>query len=420
MSNLPPPNLPPADEDREFRDWMRKRQGRDGAEPERPAHPPTPAAAFEALMRQAAASGPPAPPPAAAEPAPAPDDNQAGDPFALLDRESLHDALAEAERDAQGAAARRTQQAAIRQQQAREDAPRLLDEIEAAGVGAPAVDSTPAAAPRRPPPAPRSTPRYRGVRAGLSLFGGIIRSVVLVVVAGGLIATIFTWFTPTAFIDSEVRRELGAALAAGQATPTVIAAAPTPNWSRRIGIVSGHRGPQNDPGAVCPDGLTEAEINFNVAQRVVASLAARGYTNVDLLDEFDPRLDNYQAAALVSIHANTCADFGEVVSGFLISTAAVRVSARGNDNVLVECVARNYAVASGLQRRDGVTIDMTDYHTFREIHPTTPAAIIELGFMLADRPLLTERPDDMARGITEGILCFLEPGVAPLALDGDG
>src|SRR5690606_34394711 len=88
--------------------------------------------------------------------------------------------------------------------------------------------------------------------------------------------------------------------AADPLTPTAIVV--TPNWARRIGIVSGHRGPENDPGAVCDDGLTEREINFAVAQLVVRSLREQGYS-VDLLDEFDPRLTTYQAAALVSIHS---------------------------------------------------------------------------------------------------------------------
>jgi N-acetylmuramoyl-L-alanine amidase len=182
---------------------------------------------------------------------------------------------------------------------------------------------------------------------------------------------------------------------------------PPPNWTRRIGIVSGHWGPENDPGAVCPDGLTEAEINFSVAQRVVTNLRGLGYT-VDLLDEFDPRLESYEAAALVSIHSNTCQVWpGEVVSGFLIAAAQARITARGSDDILVDCIARAYGEATGLERREGVTIDMTDYHSFREIHPRTPAAIIELGFMLADREVLTEQPDAMAGAITEGVLCYL-------------
>jgi hypothetical protein len=52
---------------------------------------------------------------------------------------------------------------------------------------------------------------------------------------------------------------------------------------------------------------------------------------------------------------------------------------------------------------------MTDYHTFRESHPLTPAAILELGFMRADRDKLENQQNILAQGITEGILCFLEP-----------
>jgi N-acetylmuramoyl-L-alanine amidase len=249
--------------------------------------------------------------------------------------------------------------------------------------------------------------RARRRRQTVGVLGGILRTLIVVVVAAGLTATIFTWWTPSRFISQDVQTGLSVALATSQVTlvPTGL---PTPNWLRKVGIVSGHRGPEGDPGAVCDDGLSEAEVNFAVAQLVVRNLRGRGYS-VDLLDEFDPRLDNYQAAALVSIHANTCQDFGEVVSGFLIAAAAARVTARGNDEILVNCVAQFYGQATGLQRRDGVTVDMTDYHTFREIHPVTPAAIIELGFMLADRPILTGQQEEMAQAITEGVLCFLEP-----------
>lgn len=246
-------------------------------------------------------------------------------------------------------------------------------------------------------------------RNTVSLMGGFVRSFIIVFAAAGLMATIFTWWTPNQFIASQVRNELSIAQATSQATPEPTGM-PTPNWFRRVGIVSGHRGPEGDPGAVCPDGLTEAEINFEVAQKVVRNLRGMGYS-VELLEEFDTRLDNYHAAALVSIHANTCQQWpgGEVVSGYLIASAAARVSVTQDDALLVDCVARYYQQATGLQRREGVTVDMTDYHTFREIHPLTPAAIIELGFMLADRALLTQEHELLAKGITDGIVCFLNP-----------
>ena len=80
---------------------------------------------------------------------------------------------------------------------------------------------------------------------------------------------------------------------------------PTPAVPR-IGIVAGHWG--SDDGACCPDGLTEVEVNLEIAERVVQSLKGRGY-QVDLLEEFDTRLNGYLADALISIHADSCQQF---------------------------------------------------------------------------------------------------------------
>lgn len=250
--------------------------------------------------------------------------------------------------------------------------------------------------------------QQRRQRRRVGILGGFARTTFIGLVTALLASTIFTWFTDPDFFTPGVVTGLQtvnstSVAAAAPLTPTAIPV--TPNWARRIGIVSGHRGPENDPGAVCDDGLTEAEINFAVAQLVVLYLRERGYS-VDLLDEFDPRLDSYQAAALVSIHANDCRDYGEYVSGYLVARAAARPEG-GLDDVLAECVARDYGTATALERRFSLTVDMTDYHTFREIHPLTPAAIIELGFMRDDRELLTTQQETIAEGITDGILCFL-------------
>jgi N-acetylmuramoyl-L-alanine amidase len=64
----------------------------------------------------------------------------------------------------------------------------------------------------------------------------------------------------------------------------------------RFGIIAGHRG--NDSGAVCEDGLTEAEVNFDIAERVVSQLRARGI-RAELLDEFDERLPGYSGTAMI-------------------------------------------------------------------------------------------------------------------------
>jgi N-acetylmuramoyl-L-alanine amidase len=252
----------------------------------------------------------------------------------------------------------------------------------------------------------------------VGVLGGVIRALLVVTFAAGLMATILSWFTSPDFLRPDMRRNLSQAIFADRPAPTSTPA-PTPNWARTVGIVSGHRGPGQvasyDPGAVCPDGLRENDINFAVASLVVLALRQRGYS-VLLLDEFDPRLEDFQAAALISIHSNDCRDYGQVVSGFLVSKASAKPTG-GPDDQLAECIGVQYGPITGLNRRFGVTDHMTNYHTFREIHPLTPAAIVELGFMRADREHLTERQDVLARGVTEGILCYLEPenpfGIVP-------
>ena len=245
---------------------------------------------------------------------------------------------------------------------------------------------------------------------GPGAMGGFFRTAFLVILSAGLVATLLTWFTNPQFINPAVVRGLQADALLLEAnaplhTPTPIA---TPKWHYRIGIISGHRG--RDSGAVCEDGwgianLIERDINFVVAEGVVANLKADNFT-VDLLDENDPRLDNYQATALVSIHANTCQDFGELVSGFIVSKADSRPD-YGADALLRECIALNYAAYVPLQRSFVETADMTDYHNFRIIHPLTPAIILEMGYMLADRDILVNEPDLLAHAITVGIHCFL-------------
>ena len=250
-------------------------------------------------------------------------------------------------------------------------------------------------------------------RQTVSTMAGLVRSVIVVVVSAALIATILAWFIQPESLDFELRAQL----AQVNATPVpamVTTPIPTPNFLRRIGIVSGHYGktPDDylapvDPGAICPDGLTENEINFDVATRVVVQLRDAGYT-VDLLEEWDNRLGDYQADLLLSLHSNDCSDYGEFVSGFLVSQAQSRPTG-GPDERLVNCIAFKYGELTGLEQRFGLTRDMTDYHIFRSISPTTPGAILEMGFMKDDREILTTQPDLLAQAIVEGITCYLDP-----------
>lgn len=181
--------------------------------------------------------------------------------------------------------------------------------------------------------------------------------------------------------------------------PTTTARAP------RVGLVAGHLG--HDSGAVCADGLTEVEVNTNIARAVARRLEALGYT-VDLLEEFDERLHGYRAAALLSIHADSCEYINELATGFKVARAQADAVPEQSDR-LVACLVSAYGRATGLRfHADSITYDMTDYHAFREIAPETPAAIIETGFLFLDRELLTRGQERVVEGIVEGLRCFLE------------
>jgi N-acetylmuramoyl-L-alanine amidase len=168
----------------------------------------------------------------------------------------------------------------------------------------------------------------------------------------------------------------------------------------RVGLISGHKG--NDSGAVCEDGLTEAQVNEDVAERVAAELRGRGIAT-DILEEFDPRLGTYYATAVISIHADSCDYVNDLTTGYKISGSHLTDS-----TALTICVEQAYRAATQLPYHENtITHDMTDYHAFRELPPHVPALIIELGFMNLDRELLTTHANLPTQGIVNGILCFL-------------
>ena len=187
--------------------------------------------------------------------------------------------------------------------------------------------------------------------------------------------------------------------------PDVGLAAQPPGRPRlpHVGIVAGHWG--NDSGTVCVDGLTEQYLNLDIARRVKTLLEAKRY-RVDLLQEFDPRLTGYVADALVSIHADSCEYINDLATGFKAARSVASFEPETEDR-LVTCLVDSYAAATGLGFSENtITPDMTSYHTFAEVAPDTPAAIIEIGFMYLDRAVLAGEPDRVASGVAGGIACF--------------
>jgi len=125
-----------------------------------------------------------------------------------------------------------------------------------------------------------------------------------------------------------------------------------------------------------------------------------------VLEEFDPRLQNYRAAALVSIHNDSCIFVNDQATGFKVAAA---MSSRDLNlaNRLALCLRDRYQRVTNLPLHDSVTNDMTFYHAFDEISPNTTAAIIETGFLNLDYKILTEQPDLVATGVVNGILCYI-------------
>ena len=245
-------------------------------------------------------------------------------------------------------------------------------------------------------------------------FRTLISNLGIVVLVGFVLATLFTLWTPGEFtnqtnLQSLVFSPLPTPLPTSGPTPT---ARTTP----LIGIVSGHWG--HDPGSVCDDGLTEAEVNLTIATMVQKKFNDLGY-DVEILKEFDPRLRNYQATVLVSIHNDSCTYINPQATGFKVAAAQASPDPI-RATQLTSCLRSRYGQVTGLPLHStSVTIDMTDYHAFDEIANDTTAAIIETGFLNLDRQFLTSQPDVVAQGIVDGILCFLHnetlatPSAAP-------
>jgi N-acetylmuramoyl-L-alanine amidase len=177
-------------------------------------------------------------------------------------------------------------------------------------------------------------------------------------------------------------------------------------FERTVALISGHAG--YDPGAVCTDAtrkvlLTEAEVNAQVVNLVAERLRRAG-ANVLILDEYDERLNGLRATVLLSLHADSCIE----ASGYK-ATHHPESPIQATEDRLVACIDQFYAAATGLSRHDAtITHDMTNYHAFNRIHPHTPAAILELGFLGGDRELLQQRPYQVAQGVSDSILCFLQ------------
>jgi N-acetylmuramoyl-L-alanine amidase len=218
-----------------------------------------------------------------------------------------------------------------------------------------------------------------------------------------LVATLFVAFSPKMF-SGNLNSLVSNLLVQNQRSGSV--AVPTAQSAIRIGIVSGHWSNGDDAGAVCADGTNEHDVNLAIASLVRQKLEARGYV-IDLLQEYDSRLEGYHAAMLLSIHADTCDVIDDQATGFKVAASTYSRDQHLADR-LTACLDDRYASVTGLRLHSGsVTVNMTDYHAFSAIDTATTAAIIETGFLNLDREMLVHHPDVVSDGVVSGILCFV-------------
>ena len=235
---------------------------------------------------------------------------------------------------------------------------------------------------------------------------GMFYQLQIVLIVAFVLATLFTAWTPASLLPGNLSERFAQVLAFQE---TETAAFPTPTARPRplIGIVVGHWDDNTkDPGAVCPDGLTELEVNQGIAARVEQNLVDQGF-DVDLLREFDSQLQGYKSLALVSIHADSCQFINDEATGFKIA-AALSNQYPERASRLTACIKDRYEKATGMKYHPStITNDMSSYHAFDEVDSNTNAVIIEVGFLNLDRQILTKGQDQIATGISNGILCYI-------------
>jgi N-acetylmuramoyl-L-alanine amidase len=190
-----------------------------------------------------------------------------------------------------------------------------------------------------------------------------------------------------------------------------------PTGPRRVAIQAGHWKSDEAPdelrrlipqtGAAW-EGVTEVEINLDIAQRVGVILNSKGFA-VDILPTTIPV--GYVADAFVALHADS--DGVGENSGFKMAHGARRGP---YENALLNDIKDAYGAATALDYdARHVTRNMTGYFAFNwsrfqhAVAPHTPAVILEMGYVSSDddRALMLDRADLVANSIADGIMKFL-------------
>jgi N-acetylmuramoyl-L-alanine amidase len=190
-----------------------------------------------------------------------------------------------------------------------------------------------------------------------------------------------------------------------------------PTGPRRVAIQAGHWKSDEAPdelrrlipqtGAAW-EGVTEVEINLDIAHRVGVILNSKGIA-VDILPTTIPV--GYIADAFVALHADS--DGVGENSGFKMAHGARRGP---YEDALLNDIKDAYGSATGLDYdARHITSQMRGYYPFswsrfqHAVAAHTPAVILEMGYVSNDddRALMLDRADLVAKSIADGIMKFL-------------
>jgi N-acetylmuramoyl-L-alanine amidase len=216
-----------------------------------------------------------------------------------------------------------------------------------------------------------------------------------------VMATLLTLWNPRKLLSTP---NLSAMLRA-EAAQSQETGSPTEDTTNHIGLLAGHW--QDNPGEVCSDGLIEADVNQALANRVSQILTDMGY-KVDIFPEYDLSLLNYHSAAFVAIYGGSCTDNPLPPSGFKVASSLTAQNPE-SVNQLAVCLSEEYQKATKLPfTYEVLNPDHLSFHIFRDIHPETPAVMIEVGSLKTDRNIIVSQAEKVSNGIVAGILCFLD------------
>lgn len=230
---------------------------------------------------------------------------------------------------------------------------------------------------------------------------GIFSALKTIIITAVIVSTVLIFFSPSGDYREIV---LSSSSEENSIEPTPVISAQT---QYPIGIVSGHW--NYDTGAVCgPDlgGVCEKDVNLQIAVRVRDLLQEQGYI-VDLMQEFDPKLSDYTALALVAIHSGPCEYQNDAYSGFKVRGAASGLYP-AEMNRFNECMRNRYGSSTGLvYRGDNIDSDNDIFYSYDMVNSYTTVSIIEAGNLNLDYRFISENLDKVSLGIADGIVCYI-------------